>query len=557
MAASTNRVKKRLDMEDKRQAALKIKHDLEEEKRLYLQEDVYKRYLELEKDRKNAPIVIDLIDLDDMIHNPKLLEDSPNKYGEITEDERKAIFKSLKEDLPILAVDNQRLIKGVNQNIREEDCEKERLKQWSGTIDLLDDIRLNIKKHFQVSTPRYSSYICCCCGRPKQLSDFPKAWNPINATFMDVNGWFHAPWCKECSKKLFEYYYMVKTNKNAELAMEMYCCTTNTYWDIEFFKEAQVRQQNNTMSLHIISEYMGVLNRKKENNGLTYWDSPTIQHRNITIVHGENKEIESKLVYDPDVLEKIKTETDSNVLDVSTIDASENKFDIPMDWDKRDAKNKIKIVKMMGYDPFEYEEENDRKILYKDFLNILELGMENDFTKLQAAIQIVSSFYRIRKMDRTFAERQKDGAAVSELQGISKLKSNELDAITKFTKDHGFAERYAMGKAKGENTLTGVMNRMSNAQYERAILNAYDIKTSKTIQQAADASIKAINDQLSMGESDLYKVIQDQLSVIRDLRKENLEQKEEIRLLNRKEIENKLKEEARKNGALLEEDGDF
>ena len=553
MAVNIDRAKKRLEMDVKRQAALEKKRQIEEEKQKFLQEGLDKKYKELEQDRMKAPIVIDLIDYDDMINNPKFLSDEPLQYGELTEEERRKIFDSLQEDLPEMARDPQRLIKKENPKYDGGRYKKAALYN-DGIAFTLNELRKSIKSYFQVAAPKYNAYVCCCCGRPMPLDNFNKAWTPLMAGLLDKSGYFHVPWCKECSKKLFEYFYMEKTNKNPELAMEMYCCTTNTYWDINFFKEAQIRQQTNNMSLHIVSEYMGVLNRKSVNIGLTYWDSPTIKNRNITIVHGENNELEAKLVYDPKVIENVKNGDDINIVDVSSVDASENKYGVPLEWSIQDKKNKIKIIKMVGYDPFDYESDEDKKILYKDFLNILELGMENDFTKLQAAIQIVNSFYRIRKMDKSFVERQKEGATVSELQGISKLKSNELDAITKFTKDHGFAERYALGKARGENTLTGVMNKMSNAQYEKAILNAYDIKTSKSIQQAADASIKAINEQLSMGESDLYSVIQEQLAVIKDLRRENNEQKEEIRQLKIKEATKDLKEEARKRGEVLEDE---
>ena len=542
------RAKKRIDMEDKRQSALAQKRALEEEKRLFAQNGLDEKYKELEQDRKTAPIVIDLIDLDDMINNPKLLEDHPNQYGEVTEEERKKIFESLKEDLPILARDPQRLIKGVNNPINKADSVKKQLQDWGRTVEVLDALKKDIRDNFQVATPRYSAYVCSCCGKPKQLDEFPKAWTPINAAFMDVNGFLHAGWCKDCAKKLFEYYYLVKTNKNPELSMEMWCCTTNTYWDIEFFKEAQIRQQNNSMTQHIVSEYLGVMMRKTVNHGLTYWDSPTIKNRNITIIHGENNELETKLIYDKSALDKVHVGEETTILDVSSIDATENKFGIPMEWSKEDAKNKIKIVKMVGYDPFDYEDDEDKKILYRDFLNILELGMENDFTKLQAAIQIVSSFYRIRKFDKLFVKRQKEGASPAELKGISELKSKELNSITQFTKDHGFAERYALGKKNGENSLSGVMNKMSNAQYEKSILNAYDIKMSKSLQQIADANFKAINTQLSMGESDMYKIIQDQLLTIKNLRNDVDDLKEELRQANIKAVENNLRQEMKQKG---------
>ena len=66
------------------------------------------------------------------------------------------------------------------------------------------------------------------------------------------------------------------------------------------------------------------------------------------------------------------------------------------DWDREDVRNRQQVLKMVGYDPFEWESDENKKILYKDLLNILEPGMENDLVKFQAAIQIVMSFFKVR-----------------------------------------------------------------------------------------------------------------------------------------------------------------
>ena len=87
---------------------------------------------------------------------------------------------------------------------------------------------------------------------------------------------------------------------------------------------------------------------------------------------------------------------------------------------------------------------------------------------------------------------ERDGASIAEQKALSDLKDKELKSITNFSKDNGFAERYATAKAKGENTFTGIINKMNEAKFENAIMNRYDIETSATIQQAAEASFKAI-----------------------------------------------------------------
>jgi len=73
-----------------------------------------------------------------------------------------------------------------------------------------------------------------------------------------------------------------------------------------------------------------------------------------------------------------------------------NPDEAPFDWSKEDARNKSTVLKMVGYDPFGYESDENKKILYRDLLNILDEGMQNDLVKFQAGIQIVLSFFKLR-----------------------------------------------------------------------------------------------------------------------------------------------------------------
>ena len=85
------------------------------------------------------------------------------------------------------------------------------------------------------------------------------------------------------------------------------------------------------------------------------------------------------------------------------------------------------------------------------------------------------------------------------------------------------------------------MNEMNEKQYERGILNRFDIATSQSIQQAADASVKAIFEQLNIGGNETYTIIQNQNDAIRTLEKKLRETEEELRRANCKIVEMKLK----------------
>ena len=95
---------------------------------------------------------------------------------------------------------------------------------------------------------------------------------------------------------------------------------------------------------------------------------------------------------------------------------------------------------------------------------------------------------------------------------------------------------------------------MNEAKYEDALVNKYDIETSSTIQQAADASFKAIFNQLGMGESEVWKVAQEQLAELNKKIAENEELKEQLRLTKYELSKIKLEEKAK---ALEENQGEI
>ena len=268
---------------------------------------------------------------------------------------------------------------------------------------------------------------------------------------------------------------------------------------------------------HIVEEYIRKVNTTDIGRGKTFLDSPFL-----------NEKYESKVV----------VQDTPNLL---------------VGWSKEDTRNRKQVIRMVGYDPFGYEKEENQKMLYKDLLGMLEQGMEQDQVKLQAAIQIVVSFLKVREMNEEYRRRQNANAGVNELKALADLKAKELKSITDFSRDNGFSERFATAKAKGENTFTGIMNKMNEQKYEDALLNKYNIETSETIQQAANASFKAIFNQLSLGESDVWKIAQEQLQELLKLRKENSKLQEEIRLVKYDLAKTSLEARAKEQGIQVDE----
>lgn len=369
-----------------------------------------------------------------------------------------------------------------------------------------------VSTYFSRFVPIYDKHVCTCCGVPKPVGSYYPTYDLSCSNRIDVGGTFHMAICKDCANKLFAYCYTDLAEKKPDKAMQYTCSYLNMYWDMSLYVLAKKDFEASGRKGTLLGAYIKKVNSQAP--GKVFLDSPFLDEAQQTTVA---------------VTQVANTFSD----------------DAPYDWSREDVRNKSQVLKMVGYDPFAYETDENKRILYRDLLNILDEGMQSDLVKFQAGIQIVLSFFKLRQMNEKEYKMNLEGAPISELKALSDLKAKELTAITNFSRDNGFSERYATAKAKGENTFTGIMAKMNEAKYEKAILNRYDIETSATIQQAADASFKAIFNQLGMGESDVWKITQEQFEELTKLRKENSKLQEEVRKAKYREAELNLLEKER------------
>ncbi len=395
--------------------------------------------------------------------------------------------------------------------------------------EYLQKLYQNWTKYFNRFVPLYDKYVCSCCGKALPQDKYFLAYNEGNLGRIEANGKMHTHICMDCCKNLYEYLFYEKADKDGEKAMKWLCSYLNIYYDdVSYFKAKKAMEEKDKKT-HIVEEYMNVISRSATLKGKVFLESPDVD---VSQNQGDSK------------ADKIINSKTGSVPE-----------DLEEEWSKADLEAKRQVIKMVGYDPFYFEVEKDRKILYKDLLGMMEQGMELDGLKVQAAIQIVLSFKNIRELNEKYRKKSDTDAPVSELKALSELKKKELETITSFSRDNGFGERYAISKAKGENTFSGIMAKMNEMKYENAILNMYDVETSKSINQAADASFAAIFNQLSMSEAEVYKTCQDQLKKLLALQRENATLTENLRLAKRELAEKKLEEEKRQYDKEHDEDG--
>ena len=583
-------VQRRIKREKQKNDALKRKMEIQEKKELYgenwkeKEQQVLQQTLEKEIGSDKLPKIYDRKDLYDFFDpivfyrdaNGDILklefaafEEAEEQYKKALLNAQKELNESLEGDEEIeLSIDKENTQDNENQDdIKEEVNEHEQkneetiievdengnevevkksesqevqlAKQGEESSEIADGVKnkdtprhrarktLNqyTAKYFNRFTPMYNKHVCTCCGMPKKVDEFYITSDVACNNRVDKNGFYHMSICKDCLQKELLFFYYERAGKNIELAMQLLCASNNIYWDVDYFYGAKKDFEDNGRNTNLIYHYISFVNRIAP--GKTFVDSPML--------------------------------VDEQYNSANRIITGTTESDAPYDWDKEDAQNKKTVLKMVGYDPFEAESDEDKKYLYRDLLNILDAGMENDFVKFQAGVQIVYSFFKLRKMNEKQTKMEREGALMADQKALSDLKAKELKSITDFSKDNGFSERYATAKAKGDNTLTGIMNKMNEMKYEKAMLNRYDIDTSATISQVADASFSAIFKQLGMGEGELWKTTQDQFAEISKLRRELADTKEELRKTKYKIAEIKLleKEKEKEKTYSIEEEDEY
>lgn len=78
------------------------------------------------------------------------------------------------------------------------------------------------------------------------------------------------------------------------------------------------------------------------------------------------------------------------------------------------------------------------------------------------------------------------------IKELSETKQKETSLVTQFSKDHGFAEKYATAKSRGSGTLGAIVREMNEKGYDKGAINKFDIETAEAMKQVADISAQSM-----------------------------------------------------------------
>lgn len=494
-----------------------------------------------------APKLEDSIDINAFLEPIEFFRDK--ETGEINKidfqtylDAEKAFQGGIDEQNEIIA-DEDDVTPDIMEKINSGKKSKSKKKKEDGinVPEYLQKYYTIWMKYFGRYVPLYNKYVCTCCGRPLPQGEYYLNYNEMDLARVEPTGKMHTHLCKDCCKRLYEYLFFEKAKEDGQVAMMWFCSALNIYYDETIYLQAKQECSKKDSKKHIIDSYMSIMNQSATAKGKVFLESKDIQGMiGSGGANGNDRQDKDKRII--------------NSKDGSVGDDTEN------GWSKQDLEAKRIVLKIVGYDPFYYELDETRKVLYKDLLGMLESGMEMDGLKVQAAVQIVLAFSRIRELNERERRMMSGEGSVAELKNLADLKNKQLDTITKFSRDNGFRERYAQSRSKRENSFTGIMAKMGEQKYEKALVNVYDIETSKTIQAAADASFRAIFSQLNMSEAEIYKTCGEQLKKLIRLQRDLAAAQEQLRLANtelaRIRLE-KAKEESDANNSSVGEWGGY
>lgn len=209
-------------------------------------------------------------------------------------------------------------------------------------------------------------------------------------------------------------------------------------------------------------------------------------------------------------------------------------------------RNKEDVLRMLGYDPFEYENEQDKRHLYNNLVDFLDESTLEDSFKLPTVIEIVKSFNQLDKINIAISIIMSDSSKItSSVGGVKSLidaKQKMLKSVLDLAKDNGISVNHNNNKSKGGGTLSGIIKNLQEKGFEQAELNLFDVETSLGMRQVADISNKSIAAQLQFDENDYTQMISEQRENIERLEATVEKLEEENRVL-KKDILKRTKDE--------------
>lgn len=354
-------------------------------------------------------------------------------------------------------------------------------------------------------------YLCPYCNKEKKASEFYMSSDPLVMTGKTTM-------CKECAEKIARNWdgrtgeFGDCTKASVQEALERLDKPYfDKLWDASYF------------------EYINDKNPKKRSN---IWASYI---KNIGL-----PQYKTLRWRDGDLFTSYK-ETALKQAQQEIGTASEDEIAKGQEVNEEYEKNRSDVIRLLGYDPFAKEQEEDKPLLYSQLIGYLDTSGENDdMMRTSSAITIVRGFLQQSKLDDMIAKAM-SSPNVSNKSGEIKTyldsKQKVASTVSQLAEQSCLSLKHNKSASKGENTWTGKIKKLKELNLREAEVNGFDIGTCRGMQQVLEMSDASIMKQLNLDESEWSDMVAEQRQKLIELQNSLDVYKEINRLLLRENID--------------------
>jgi hypothetical protein len=240
--------------------------------------------------------------------------------------------------------------------------------------------------------------------------------------------------------------------------------------------------------------------------------------------------------------DRIDNNIESNLLSTEIIEKTDviiekqkELTDADLEQKVRDKQNKEDIIRIIGYDPFENELEEDKSKMYAKLINMLNEDTQEDELKLGAVISIIKGQNQENKINDVITSLSSDIKSIKDnigtIKSLTETKEKLNKSLLALAKDNKISDLYSGHKTVGANTLSGVLKKLKELDLNEAQVNLFDIQTSNGMLQVARQSAQAIVENLNFGDDDLVDMVKFQRGKLDFYEKEYAKLREDNRKL--------------------------
>jgi hypothetical protein len=366
-------------------------------------------------------------------------------------------------------------------------------------------------------------YLCPYCNKEKKRSEFYVSTDPRVLTGI-------TSMCKDCVKKI-----ALGWDENRQ---EFGACTKKTVMEaLEYIDRPFLENLWSTS----YSSWANNNDPRKQ----TIWDS--------YITNVSMKQYNGKRWRDGDIFQTyIEDAKQVAALEAGNVEAAQTLL-MSKEVDNEFEKNRSSVIRLLGYDPFEYEKLEDQPLLYSQLIGYLDSGGDGneDMMRTSSAITIVRGFLQQAKLDDKLAKVMANtSSSPAEMKTLLDAKKNLSATISQLAEQSCLSLKHNKNASKGENTWTGKIKKLKDMDLREAEINGFDIGTCRGMQQVLEISDASILKQLRLDESEWSDMVADQRVMITDLQKERDTFKEVNRIILRENLD--LRDTLEENGLLDE-----